>query len=143
MALEKVDLSPIKAIAHDGVNLQVLIERDGSFEIENLPAPAQAFQGIVQLARFAALTQETGDRSVVQERLLSEIEMVPVDSSNVAAIGYSDALRVLQVDFLSGSTYRYFDVPSQVFQGFLKASSKGRYLNEVVKSEGFQYAQIR
>lgn len=152
MDYQKVDLSPIKAIAHDGVNLQILIERDGTFQIENLPAPAQAFEGLQQLARFAALIQEMGDgrrpvfehRSATQDRLVENITILPIyGSSTIAGIGYSDALRVLQVNFLNGSSYRYFNVPYQVFQGFLKAPSKGHYLNEAVKSEGFEYAQIR
>ena len=42
--LQKVDLSPIKAIAHDGVSLNVLIERNGGYCLESLPAPEQAFQ---------------------------------------------------------------------------------------------------
>ncbi|MBW4638639.1 MAG: KTSC domain-containing protein [Gloeocapsa sp. UFS-A4-WI-NPMV-4B04] len=62
--------------------------------------------------------------------------MIPVDSSNIAAIGYSDVCRVLQVDFLIGKRYRYQDVPSQVFDRFLAAPSKGRFLNSVIKSEG-------
>lgn len=74
--LEKVDLSAIKAIAHDGAALQVLIERSGSFQIEQIPAPEQAFQGIQQLARFAVLTQQLDDGA--RERLLDEIEMIPV-----------------------------------------------------------------
>lgn len=143
MIFEKVNLSAIQAIAHDGKNLQILIECEGKFRVEGLPAPEQAFRGIQQLARFAMLTLQESDRSVVKQRLLEEIDMIPVDSSNIAAIGYSDALRILQVDFLTGSRYRYFDVPSQVFQGFLVAPSKGQYLNQVVKADGFDYSQVR
>jgi hypothetical protein len=50
--LQKVDLSSIKAIAHDAVTLQVLIERDRGYCLESLPAPEQAFQGLLQLAQF-------------------------------------------------------------------------------------------
>jgi hypothetical protein len=67
--------------------------------------------------------------------LLDEIRMIGVNSSNIAAIGYSAVCRVLQVDFLTGRRYRYHDVPSQVFDGFLAASSKGRFLNNFIKPE--------
>jgi len=43
--------------------------------------------------------------------------------------------RVLQVDFSNRKRYRYQDVPSQVFDAFLAAPSKGRFLNSVIKSE--------
>jgi hypothetical protein len=45
--LQKVDLSFIKAITHDGVTLQVLVERDRGYCLESLPAPPQAFQGLL------------------------------------------------------------------------------------------------
>lgn len=133
--LEKVDLSAIKAIAHDGSTLQVLVERDGDYRIESLPAPRQAFQGLLQLARFATLTKVSSSGATAREQLLAEIKMLPVKSSNIAAIGYSDVCQVLQVDFNRGSRYRYFNVPSGVFEAFLAAPSKGKFLNSVVKTE--------
>ena len=65
--LQKVDLSSIKAIAHDAVTLQVLIERDGGtanrrrhggYCLESLPAPEQAFQGLLQLAQFTTVSRD-------------------------------------------------------------------------------------
>ena len=142
--LQKVDLSSIKAIAHDGSCLQVLLETDNGYSIESLSAPEQAFQGLQQLARFASLTQKTLNSAIALTQMLDEIRMIPVDSSNIAAIGYSAVCRVLQVDFLTGRRYRYNNVPSQVFDSFLAASSKGRYLNSVIKSEfGFDYQLVR
>lgn len=139
--LAKIDLSAIKAIAHDGSVLQVLIEQAGNYRIESLPAPEQAFQGLLQLARLADLTQQGNDHEAVQARLLDEITMIPVDSSTVAAVGYSDADRTLQVDFTSGSRYRYFEVPSQRVTGFLEASSKGGYLNSEIKGV-YEYERV-
>lgn len=141
MDLEKVNLSPIRAIAHDGT-LKILIECEGNYRIESLPAPEQAFRGIQQLARFAALIQEDTDLGTTREQLLDEIEMIRVDSSTVSAIGYSDAFKTLQVDYVAGSRYRYFEVPSQVFTGFLEAPSKGQYLNAAIKAENYEYQEV-
>jgi hypothetical protein len=70
-----------------------------------------------------------------------EIVMHEVESSNIEAIGWRGG--VCQVDFLSGSRYRYFEVPEWVFQDFLEAGSKGRFLNEVFKIDhAFEYEQI-
>ena len=142
--LQKVDLSSIKAIAHDGSCLQVLLETDNGYSIESLSAPEQAFQGLQQLARFASLTQSTLNSVSARTALLDEIRMIGVNSSNIAAIGYSAVCRVLQVDFLTGRRYRYLEVPSQVFDRFLAAPSKGRFLNSVIKSEfDFDYQLVR
>lgn len=72
----------------------------------------------------------------------SEIVMIPVDSSNIAAIGYSPLQRVLQVHFLNGFRYRYLDVPHWVFEEFQDAPSKGRYLNNEIKGK-FDYERVR
>jgi hypothetical protein len=61
-----------------------------------------------------------------------------------ATIGYCDVCRVLQVDFSNSLRYRYQDVLSQVFDSFLTAPSKGRFLNSVIKSEfGFDYQLVQ
>ena len=68
----------------------------------------------------------------VQEQIPErEVLMIPVESSNIAAIGFNDGN--LFVEFISGSRYRYDDVPSETFQEFLEAPSKGRYLNAEIK----------
>jgi hypothetical protein len=67
--------------------------------------------------------------------------MHEVESCNIEAIGWSGG--VCQVDFLSGSRYRYFEVPDVIYHDFLAADSKGRYLNEVFKAEyRFEYEQV-
>lgn len=70
-----------------------------------------------------------------------EILMFPVESSNIAAIGYRPLDRILQVDFLHGTRYQYLEVPSHIFNGFQSASSKGRFLNSVIKG-AFDYEQV-
>jgi len=60
-------------------------------------------------------------------------EMIYVDSSNVEAIGYDEAVQELHVQFLSGGRYIYHDVPREVFDDFVYAPSKGSFLNREVK----------
>lgn len=56
-----------------------------------------------------------------------------VESSNLAAARWSDnesiltADHTLEVMFRDGSVYEYRGVPREVFDGLLKASSKGQY----------------
>lgn len=73
------------------------------------------------------------------------IQWTPVESSNVAAIGYEnhdDELKAeLYVRFKSGLEYVYHDVPAGVVQEFLDADSKGKYLNEHIKG-AYAYEKI-
>jgi len=70
-----------------------------------------------------------------------EIVMVPVESSNIAAIGYDSAEQVLQVDFWSETRYRYFAVPQWKFDEFLAAPSKGCFFNIEIKGV-FEYEWV-
>ena len=63
------------------------------------------------------------------------VDMHPVQSSNLRAVGYDPEMRVLLVQFRSGATYEYDDVPQTVYEGLLGAQSKGRYVAQNVKGQ--------
>lgn len=69
------------------------------------------------------------------------MERTPVSSSNVASIGYDSSTLVLEVEFLNGSLYQYFDVPEPVFAQLMAASSVGGFLSAVIK-ESYRYARV-
>jgi hypothetical protein len=58
----------------------------------------------------------------------------PVSSSDVAEIGYDADTMTLEVAFHSGSLYQYFDVPDSVYQEFMRANSKGKFLHANIKN---------
>lgn len=58
------------------------------------------------------------------------MEMTPVDSSNILAIGYDPDSATLTIAFKDGSEYEYYDVPQHEFDNFLAADSKGKYGNQ-------------
>ena len=60
------------------------------------------------------------------------MELVPVDSSMITAIGYYPASRELEIVFSSGRIYRYTDMPLDVYEGLLAAESKGQYMHAYV-----------
>ena len=68
-------------------------------------------------------------------------EMVAVESSSLRAVGYVARAALLDVTFQHGSTYRYLEVPPEVYHGLLRADSKGRYFNEKVKA-AFSYMRL-
>lgn len=70
------------------------------------------------------------------------MERIPVQSSNLASVGYDPATATLEVEFLNGSVYQYFGVPESVYEGLLNAPSKGSYLDQHVKKAGYSYNRI-
>lgn len=60
-------------------------------------------------------------------------DMVYVDSVSIAAVGYDGDSQELHVQFVSGETYAYQNVPPTIFDAFIAAPSKGSYFNREVK----------
>jgi hypothetical protein len=65
-----------------------------------------------------------------------------VSSSNIASIGYDASDMILEVEFLNGTIYQYYDVPQSVYDGLMSASSHGSYLDAYVKKGGYRYSKI-
>lgn len=57
----------------------------------------------------------------------------PVTSSNIASIGYDANSQTLEIEFLNGGVYQYFDVPQHVYEELMNASSHGQYLAQNIK----------
>jgi hypothetical protein len=49
-------------------------------------------------------------------------------------VKYDDDAGELDITFTSGKTYRYRDVPPDVYDELLDAESKGEYFNENIKN---------
>lgn len=61
-------------------------------------------------------------------------------SSNISRFKYDPERSVLTVEFHNGGRYDYFDVPEQVFQSMVSASSKGQFLAQNIKGR-YRYAR--
>ena len=66
----------------------------------------------------------------------------PVQSSAIASIGYDADVETLEVEFVSGSVYRYLHVPGDVATGFATAESHGRYFDAFVKGAGYEFYRV-
>jgi len=65
-----------------------------------------------------------------------------VDSSNLASIGYDATKQILEIEFNHGGVYQYFDVPKDVYDELMSASSHGRYFVHNIK-DGYEYVKIK
>lgn len=63
---------------------------------------------------------------------MAEIEMVPVASSNLAAVGYDPETSELKIEFRSGAVYSYSGVPADVAAGVV--SGGGSYFARHIKN---------
>ncbi len=61
------------------------------------------------------------------------MDRISVVSSNVWSVGYDESSMTLEVAYRSGGVYHYYGVSSYEYQRLLFASSKGTYMNEVIK----------
>jgi len=58
------------------------------------------------------------------------INRVRVKSSNIHSIGYDEKTKVLQIEFLNGGIYEYYDVPFEIYFKLINAKSKGRFASQ-------------
>ena len=61
------------------------------------------------------------------------MEMQPVKSSNVKAVGYDEENKTLQVEYKSGGIYQYPGVQPEIYADLLAAESVGRFVSQVVR----------
>lgn len=71
------------------------------------------------------------------------MEMIPVASSNVAAVGYDSDRRILRLRFHNGTLYEYSGVPETVYWTLMNAPSKGSFVNDNIKTGAYPYRQIQ
>lgn len=68
----------------------------------------------------------------------SLIKRIPVASSNIASVGYDAENKRLEIEFHHGGIYRYMDVPEDVVEGLMSASSYGSYFHHNIK-DNYKY----
>lgn len=65
----------------------------------------------------------------------------PVSSSNIAAIGYDESAQTLEVEFINGTIYQYFNVGAALYEQLMQAPSKGVFLNQYIRS-AYPYSRV-
>src|SRR6476661_2802777 len=65
--------------------------------------------------------------SPTPNQIVSHIPREPVQSSAIAKVGYSKRHHILEIEFVNGAVYRYFDIPLSVHRDLMSAKSKARF----------------
>jgi len=61
------------------------------------------------------------------------MQMIPVSSSAISAVGYDPSTGRMKIAFTQGHTYDFCRVPQHVYEGLMRAYSKGSYYNDNIK----------
>src|SRR5262245_19304278 len=67
------------------------------------------------------------------KRVVSHIRRQEVQSSAIATIGYSRRRHILEIEFVNGAVYRYFDVPIVIYRNLMSSESKARFYDSDVR----------
>ena len=69
------------------------------------------------------------------------IERYSVASSNIASIGYDTQTETLEVEFLNGAIYQYYNFPVNLYEQLMREPSKGKFLNLYIKN-AYPYSRV-
>lgn len=61
------------------------------------------------------------------------LEMKPVESSNLEAVGYDPVSREMTVHFKNGGKYKFSNVPEHKHSALMKAESLGRHFQTHIR----------
>jgi hypothetical protein len=69
------------------------------------------------------------------------MNITAVESNTLATVGYDTALELLRLEFRTQAVYHYFDVPAEIHEELMNATSKGTYFNRFIRGH-FPYSLI-
>ena len=69
------------------------------------------------------------------------MDRAPVTSSAVVSVGYDTVRQILELEFVDGDVYQYYDVPQTTHKALLNAPSIGQFVNTDVKGR-FRYTKL-
>lgn len=69
------------------------------------------------------------------------MDMTPVESSLIFAVGFDVDKKELTVEFKKGGVYRYKPVPHAVYTAMLEAISVGKFFLRNIKNQ-YEYVKV-
>jgi hypothetical protein len=71
--------------------------------------------------------------STAPNHIVSRIPRQHIQSTAIAAVGYSKRRHILEIEFVNGAIYRYLDVPPTVHRDLMSAGSKAQFYDFNIK----------
>lgn len=76
------------------------------------------------------------------DHITSRIPRQSVQSTAIGKIGYSKRRHILEIEFVNGAVYRYFDIPASVYLELMSAESKARFYDSNIRKH-YRSALVR
>jgi KTSC domain len=100
-------------------------------KIQKLTLPCTWFaEFVAMICVTSAFCAEPTDKP---KHVVSHIPRQSVQSSAIAKVGYSKRRHILEIEFVNGAVYRYFDVPVAIYHDLMTAESKARFYDSNVR----------
>lgn len=64
----------------------------------------------------------------------AHLKRVPVQSRILKSIAYDEPLHVMEVEYQTGSIYRYYEIPVEVYKAMFSERSPGSFWNSFLKA---------
>jgi hypothetical protein len=80
--------------------------------------------------------------SPTPHHITSRIPRQSVQSTAIAKIGYSKRRHILEIEFVNGAVYRYFDVPVSMYRELMSAESRARFYDSNIRKH-YRSALVR
>ena len=69
------------------------------------------------------------------------MDWISVESTNLSRVRHDENSNTLEIEFIGGNVYQYFDVPKSIYDELLGAGSKGKFFHQQIKGH-FRYARV-
>ena len=68
------------------------------------------------------------------------MERQPVESSNIASIGYDAQASILEIEFIgSGEVWQYPEFPDYMYEELMASDSKGKYFHKNIRGKYHEF----
>ncbi len=71
------------------------------------------------------------------------MELIPLSSTNLRAIGYDPDTMTMQIQFNNGSLYSYANIEPQTYEDMMASGNPGEYFATIIKPQRVRYAYTR
>jgi hypothetical protein len=72
----------------------------------------------------------------------AHLKRVPVQSRILKTVAYDESLHVMEVEYHTGSIYRYYDIPLEVYKAMFSEHSPGSFWNAYLKANRIRSKKV-
>lgn len=103
-------------------------------------SPGMRHQSAFCILIFIVAAHLTAAAQPEQPHLVSHIRRQQIESSALRSAGYSRRRHILEIEFLNGAIYRYYNIEASVYRDFINAHSKAGYYDSNIR---YKYVSAR